>query len=172
MVLRSGNSIYTFYNSILLCFIFFSFFFTSELSIYFRYQPLWDIIDARWDKQLHRPLHAAGYYVNPQLHYAPGFKVDVEVKKGLFDCLYKMVPDYEERERITVQEIMFHGKSGLLGCDLALGTLNKRTPVEWWEFYGDEVPDLQKFAIRVLGLTCSSSGCERNWSAFERVNIY
>lgn len=25
--------------------------------------------------------------------------------------------------------------------------------------------------MRVLSLTCSSSGCERNWSAFERVHI-
>ncbi|KAI5419265.1 hypothetical protein KIW84_043438 [Lathyrus oleraceus] len=32
------------------------------------YQPLWKIIDNRWDKQLHRPLHAAGYYLNPILH--------------------------------------------------------------------------------------------------------
>ncbi|KAI9119821.1 hypothetical protein K1719_009210 [Acacia pycnantha] len=23
------------------------------------YRPIWDVIDDRWDKQLHRPLHAA-----------------------------------------------------------------------------------------------------------------
>ncbi|CAI0400474.1 unnamed protein product, partial [Linum tenue] len=32
------------------------------------------------------------------------------------------------------------------------------------------VPELQKFAIRVLSLTCSASGCERNWSVFERIH--
>lgn len=42
-------------------------------------------------------------------------------------------------------------------------------PAEWWEMYGDYTPELKKFAIRVLSLTCSSSGCERNWSAFEMV---
>ncbi|WJX12624.1 hypothetical protein P8452_03100 [Trifolium repens] len=31
------------------------------------YKPIWDIIDKRWDKQLHRPLHAAGYFLNPKL---------------------------------------------------------------------------------------------------------
>jgi len=36
-----------------------------------RYQPIWDVIDERWDKQLHRPLHATGYYLNPQFHYSP-----------------------------------------------------------------------------------------------------
>ena len=45
----------------------------------------------------------------------------------------------------------------------------KKAPAEWWDAYGDECPELQRFAIRVLSLTCSSSGCERNWSAFEMV---
>ena len=32
------------------------------------------------------------------------------------------------------------------------------------------MPDLQAFAIRVLGLTCSASACERNWSTFNQVH--
>ncbi|KAI9109119.1 hypothetical protein K1719_019742 [Acacia pycnantha] len=39
------------------------------------YRPIWDVIDERWDKQLHRPLHLAGYYLNPQFHYLESFKV-------------------------------------------------------------------------------------------------
>jgi hypothetical protein len=31
-----------------------------------KYIPLWRIIDERWNKQLHRPLHAEGYYLNPR----------------------------------------------------------------------------------------------------------
>lgn len=42
--------------------------------------------------------------------------------------------------------------------------------VQWWDSYGDEVPELQAFAIRVLGLTCSASACERNWSTFNQVH--
>ncbi|KAI0488470.1 hypothetical protein KFK09_028303 [Dendrobium nobile] len=29
------------------------------------YREIWDIVDARWEMQLHRHLHAAAYYVNP-----------------------------------------------------------------------------------------------------------
>jgi hypothetical protein len=29
---------------------------------------------------------------------------------------------------------------------------------------------LQKFAVRILNQTCSASGCERNWSVFERIH--
>jgi hypothetical protein len=31
-----------------------------------KYLPLWRIIDERWNKQLHQPLHAARYYLNPR----------------------------------------------------------------------------------------------------------
>ena len=31
-----------------------------------KYLPMWKIIDERWNRQLHRPLHAAGYYLNPR----------------------------------------------------------------------------------------------------------
>ena len=31
-----------------------------------KYFPIWNIIDDRWNRQLHRPLHAAGYYLNPR----------------------------------------------------------------------------------------------------------
>jgi hypothetical protein len=42
---------------------------------------------------------------------------------------------------------------------------------KWWGNYGTQIPTLQKMAIRILSLTSSSSGCERNWSIFEGVSI-
>ena len=30
------------------------------------YKKIWEIVDARWDMQLHRPLHAAAYFLNPK----------------------------------------------------------------------------------------------------------
>jgi hypothetical protein len=40
----------------------------------------------------------------------------------------------------------------------------------WWESFGSQCTQLRKFAIRVLSQTCSASGCERNWSIFERIH--
>lgn len=31
-----------------------------------KYMPLWRIIDEKWNRQLHQPLHVAGYYLNPR----------------------------------------------------------------------------------------------------------
>ncbi|XP_026396261.1 uncharacterized protein LOC113290888 [Papaver somniferum] len=42
---------------------------------------------------------------------------------------------------------------------------------DWWiTFGGIDVPNLQKFAIRVLSLTCSASPCERIWSTFQNLH--
>ncbi|XP_068503640.1 uncharacterized protein [Phaseolus vulgaris] len=121
------------------------------------YTPLWEIIDQRWDNQLHRPLHAAGHYLNPILHYHPDFKADYEVKRGMYECLERMGGDIDEITKIDAQIEGFKSKSGFLGSEIAQRALKTKTPAQWWEQY-------------VLGLTCSSSGCERNWSAFERVH--
>ncbi|XLR35127.1 hypothetical protein S83_063027, partial [Arachis hypogaea] len=123
------------------------------------YIPIWDIIDARWGNQLHRPLHAAGYYLNPQIHYSSGFKIAYELKKQFYACMERMTgnPDL-----IT--------KMDFFGSKVAQNAIYTKTPAQWWDSYGDQHPELQQFAIRVLNLTCSSSGCERNWSAFEMVH--
>ncbi|MCI19949.1 hypothetical protein A2U01_0041109, partial [Trifolium medium] len=39
-----------------------------------------------------------------------------------------------------------------------MAAFETKTAAQWCESYGDEHPKLQKFAIRVLSLTCSSSG--------------
>lgn len=39
----------------------------------------------------------------------------------------------------------------------------------WWLVHGTEAPHLKAMSIKILKLTSSSSGCERNWSCFEGV---
>ena len=38
--------------------------------------------------------------------------------------------------------------------------------------YGNQTPNLQRMARKILSLTTSSSGCERDWSTFEGVSVY
>ena len=40
----------------------------------------------------------------------------------------------------------------------------------WWESYGVHCKEIQNLVIRVLSLTCSATGCERNWSTFDHVH--
>ncbi|GKA55369.1 putative reverse transcriptase domain-containing protein, partial [Tanacetum coccineum] len=43
----------------------------------------------------------------------------------------------------------------------------KYDPANWWGTFGGATPNLKNVAMRILSLTSSSSGCERNWSTFE-----
>jgi len=135
------------------------------------YEEVWRIIDARWDSKLHRPLHAAAYFLNPHFHYEPNFRCDDggEVKEGLYECMRRLVPDIAERRKINLQIVQFHFARGLFGMEYAKECRKALNPGEWWEMFGDATPELKRFAIRILSLTCSSSGCERNWSSFEMV---
>ncbi|XP_057954145.1 uncharacterized protein LOC131148466 [Malania oleifera] len=113
-----------------------------------KYGPIWSKIDDRWTQQLHRPLHAAGYYLNPQLHFKENFSDCEEVKKGLFKCMDRMLT-YEERLAADIQLDLFDNARG---------------------DFGTKTLELMKLAIRVLSLTCNASGCERNWSTFEQIH--
>ena len=132
--------------------------------------PLWNIIDERWDKQLHRSLHAANYFLNPQMYYCPGFKADLEVKQGLMECITRMVEDEDEQILFDVQIDDFKKRAKSFGCPVATRSINLKIPSDWWESYSDEYPKFQNFVIHVLSLTCNSSGYERNWSSFKMVS--
>ena len=80
-------------------------FYREEESKYF---PIWNIIDSRWDKQLHSPLHAAGAYLNPSIFYNVGSKIqkDPEVMRGVTLCIERMYPSQEIQYQINMQRDM------------------------------------------------------------------
>ncbi|KAF1862826.1 hypothetical protein Lal_00040094 [Lupinus albus] len=41
---------------------------------------------------------------------------------------------------------------------------------QWWSQFGFSAPMVSQLAIKILSQTASSSGCERNWSVFERIH--
>nr|KYP52522.1 Glutathione S-transferase 1 [Cajanus cajan] len=96
------------------------------------YEPVWNIIDERWDKQLHRPLHAAAYYLNLHFYYDPNFRDDdVEVKQGLYNCMTRLVSDLNERSKIGMQLADFHYARRLFGLDTTVASRKVMLPVEW-----------------------------------------
>jgi len=73
---------------------------------------------------------------------------------------------------LTCNLIHSRMQNGCLALRLPRQQEIKKTSTQWWDSYGDECPELQRFAIQVLSLTCTSSGCECNWSAFEMVSFF
>eukprot|EP00253_Pinus_taeda_P013621 PITA_13621 len=137
-----------------------------------KYGPIWAIIDERWNNQLHRPIHAAEYFLNPRYHYKAkkSGALRGEVRDGLIDCIDRMIPLESDQLEIHRQATIFSNASGTFGKNLAKIAREVDEPAQWWEAFGGHVPELQRFAIRILSQTCNASGCERNWSVFERIH--
>ena len=95
-----------------------------------KYGPIWRKIDARWTPQLHRPSHAACYYLNPQLRYGDKFSNVDEVRKGLFECMDRML-DYQERLKADIQLDSFDQAMGEFGSRIAIDSRTLRSRTSW-----------------------------------------
>ncbi|KAL3736999.1 hypothetical protein ACJRO7_025862 [Eucalyptus globulus] len=121
-----------------------------------RYMPFWKIIDGIWNAHLHSPLHAAGYYLNPSLFYASDFYFDAEVAFGLLCSIVLMVRDLDAQVVIALQIDKYRHAKGAFAEGSAVDKRNI-SPVDWWSRFGEECPQLQRFAIRVFSQTCDGS---------------
>ncbi|XP_023743437.1 uncharacterized protein LOC111891608 [Lactuca sativa] len=121
---------------------------------------------------LRKSLHVAAYWLNPVFQYdQESFCKKPEVVAGVID----MIERYSSVGTVNGLTLMdqlklFREHEGSFGRTLAFASRNATRPDEWWKLHGKDAPELQKFAIRILSETASSSLCERNWSVFERIH--
>ncbi|XP_068666308.1 uncharacterized protein [Aristolochia californica] len=128
-----------------------------------------DIVDMRWQNQLHSPLHAAAAFLNPCIQYNQEIKFLGLIKEEFLAVLEKLLPTPESRQDITMQIFAFKKAQGMFGCNLARESRNTISPGLWWEQYGDSAPGLQRVAVRILSQVCSASTFERNWSTSQQI---
>ncbi|XP_047051532.1 uncharacterized protein LOC124656926 [Lolium rigidum] len=132
------------------------------------------IIDKRWETQMDHPLYGAALFLNPGKYFSIKESGDDELVGELRSCfndvLAKMVADVPTRNKIDAQVVLYEDKRQGFSNVMAIENMGKRNPLDWWSSYGGRAIDLQRFAKRIVSLCASSSGCERNWSAFEFIH--
>ncbi|RWR88718.1 hypothetical protein CKAN_01775400 [Cinnamomum micranthum f. kanehirae] len=95
-----------------------------------RYNNIFEIIDRRWDVQLHRPLHAAGYFLNPEYFYSnPNIEHDNEVMTGLYNCISKLVPNIDVQDKISQELSIYKQAENLFGLPMAIRQRATTAPV-------------------------------------------
>ncbi|XP_009758651.1 uncharacterized protein LOC107819514 [Nicotiana tabacum] len=129
-----------------------------------------DIVDKKWQNNLHSPLHSAAAFLNPSIQYNTEVKFLGSIKEDFFRVLEKLLPTPELRRDITTQILSFTRASGMFGCNLAKEAIDTVPPGIWWEQYGDAAPTLQRVAIRILSQVCSTFTFERHWSTFQQIH--
>ncbi|XP_021309461.1 uncharacterized protein LOC110432843 [Sorghum bicolor] len=127
-----------------------------------RFKEVIAVIDKKMKGRLDSPLHLTAYLLNPHYSYAnPAIFDEPTITEGFISCVETFYYHDEDKQdqAAHVELRKFQNREG---PHLA------RT--SWWWLYGTEVPALQKMATRILSLTSSASGCERNWSGFEAIH--
>jgi hypothetical protein len=93
-------------------------FYVGKGSSKFRRQMLLgDLIDSRWTKMIHRPIHATTLFLNPAISYKCNLGFNGEVMEGLLTCLQRMVPDAEICLEINREIEMYQDGIRLFGLD-------------------------------------------------------
>ncbi|KAG4907026.1 hypothetical protein JHK84_055550 [Glycine max] len=122
-------------------------------------------------KDLHRPLHAAAHFLNPEFFYDnTDLEFDFEVTNGLFECIKKLIPQFDMQQKILTELHLYKIGADHFGSDFAMAQRKTHSPTYWWRMFASQTPNLQKLAIKILSFTCSALGCERNWSVFEQIH--
>ena len=93
-----------------------------------RRAELWSVIDERRNNTHHRPIHAAGLYLNLAFSYACGFQFDAEVMDGFLQCVQRMVLTPFERADISRQMEIYRMSGGNFGYDMAVQDRTTRMP--------------------------------------------
>ena len=77
---------------------------------------------------------------------------DREVVKGFLTAVKKIYGSAEEASKIRSQFSQFaRGRSIFASHDSKTDGGKKKDPIDWWWLHGVDAPELQQFAIRLLG---------------------
>ncbi|KAL7615750.1 hypothetical protein Lser_V15G00223 [Lactuca serriola] len=99
------------------------------------YKTTFQIINQRWECQLHKPLHAAGHFLNPGIFYKDIVGVACkEVEQGLYGCIMRLVPDQEVQDKISTKLDKYWNGEGLFGHPMAIRHRKTKAPGIIWIF--------------------------------------
>ena len=101
----------------------------SFLSNEEKYKEIFEIIDRRWEIQLHQPLHAAGYFLNPELFYdKPELENYEPIMRQLYKCIERMIKDVDTREKFVDELSIYIKAEGVFGIDSAIRKRKTKAP--------------------------------------------
>ncbi|KAF6141113.1 hypothetical protein GIB67_006558 [Kingdonia uniflora] len=104
-----------------------------------------------WKEQLHSDLHAPGYILNPYYMFFPSIFSNENVMchptLALNNLIAKRISAPLEQTQVMLEIGKLPFKPGCMGSEAACITAQQGSPIDWWNSYGVELPQLQKLAL-------------------------
>lgn len=123
------------------------------------------ILQDRW-RLVHSPLHCAGYVLDPE-YRGCGQERNSLVMQEFKLIRNKFFPSVQDQVAIEKQLVAFRHGEGMFSDPAAVVLARESHAHVWWESYGQDSPQLQFLATKILSQVTVVSSCDRNWSAFE-----
>ncbi|KAF1864191.1 hypothetical protein Lal_00048756 [Lupinus albus] len=100
-------------------------------------KPYLEIMDSRWDLQLKRNLHAAGYWLNPQCFFnVEEFEKHKFTTSGLLDVFEKHAHgDPDLLDKLTSEMRIYKDAEFDFGRPAAIRERSKVMPDQWWKLW-------------------------------------
>jgi hypothetical protein len=87
-----------------------------------------DIVEQKWQAELHSPLHSAAAFLNPSIQYNPEVKFFSSIKEEFYHVLDKVLTTPDLRQDITSQLHSFRKAQGMFGSNIAKEARNNTSP--------------------------------------------
>ena len=92
-----------------------------------KYKEIFNIIDKRWEIQLHQPLHAVGYFLNPEFLYdKQEIEHDTEIMSDLYKCILSLIRVPIKQEKVVAEVSLYTNARGLFENELVVRTRKTR----------------------------------------------
>ncbi|XP_042483006.1 uncharacterized protein LOC122063348 [Macadamia integrifolia] len=134
-----------------------------------KYLAIMDLFQFRLEKNIIHYVHLFGALLNPSIMFGGRLDIDGTKFMNAQDFIMDIMVPLEDREQFMQEVIDYRMKSPLLFNMTGQTMMKTNHPRIWWQFFGSAFPVLQNIACRILSQPCSSSPCERNWSAWDTV---
>lgn len=108
-----------------------------------------DIVDKKWQNNLHSPLHTAAAFLNPSIQYNPEIKFLSSIKPEFYSVVEKLLPTPDLRRDITNQILLFTRASGMFGCNLAKEAIDTVSPGLSLLFFHVTLPECELCASMI-----------------------
>ncbi|XP_051227163.1 uncharacterized protein [Lolium perenne] len=137
------------------------------------FNRIMDVVNTRLTMLKSDNFMIAAGALNPEGHYSYKHSLCRERKYAheLTLAISKLADSTENAVDALCQLHQFISYRGIFGSTEARDAARRMTPAAWWMAFGRQYPAIQKFALRIVSQCSSSSGCERNSSTFDLLQM-
>ncbi|XP_031273321.1 uncharacterized protein LOC116131786 [Pistacia vera] len=114
-----------------------------------KYERIWELFENHRINNIIHPIHVVAAFLNPSYFFSQNFREDREIKDGI-NFIHENLLLIEEKHQFMREVQLYCSRPSTLFIATPKMMLQTSHPRIWWDYSGDDLPMLKKYAIRIL----------------------